>query len=185
MSIIKLLWFIRAIIYKITFKQIGFMTYIGKPCFLKGRNRIKIGNRTRIFPGLRIEALGKGEIVIGDNCAIEQNVHIISMKGNLVIGNNSTISSNVFISNVDHEYKDINKSVMDQSLIYRDTSIGEGCFIGFGSAILPGSHLGDHCIVGSNSIVKGDYPDGTVIAGNPAKVLKIYDKEKKTWRRVS
>lgn len=180
---IKFIWAIRAILYKISFKKIGFMTYIGKPCFIKGRNRISIGNKTRIFPGLRIEALEKGEINIGDNCAIEQNVHIISMNRNLVIGENSTISSNVFISNVDHEYEDINKSVMDQSLIPKDTSIAEGCFIGFGSAILPGSHLGKHCVVGSNSIVKGDYPDYSVIAGNPARIIKIYDKKTKMWRR--
>ena len=43
------------------------MSYIGKPCFIEGCKRISIGNKTRIFPGVRMEAIGTGEILIGDN----------------------------------------------------------------------------------------------------------------------
>ena len=91
---IKYVWALRAIIYKPFFKRIGSMTYIGKPCFLEGCKRINIGKKIRIFPGVRMEAIGTGEITIGDNCAIEQNVHITSMGSNLVIGNNVTIAAN-------------------------------------------------------------------------------------------
>ena len=51
------------------------MTYIGKPLFMEGCKNIFIGNRVRIFPGLRIQTLKNGKIKIGDNVAIEQNVH--------------------------------------------------------------------------------------------------------------
>lgn len=172
---IKYVWALRALIYKPFFKHIGSMTYMGKPCFIEGRKRISVGNRTRIFPGIRMEAIGIGEITIGDNCAIEQNVHIISQGNKLTIGDNTTISANVFISNVDHEYEDINKSVMDQPLIQKKTEIGEGGFIGYGASILPGAVLGKHCIVGSNAVVKGVFPDNSVIAGVPARIIKRMD----------
>lgn len=78
---IKYVWALRALLYKPFFKHIGNMSYIGKPCFIEGCKRISIGKRTRIFPGIRMEAIGTGEIMIGDNCAIEQNVHITSGGG--------------------------------------------------------------------------------------------------------
>ena len=60
-----------------------------------------------------MEAIGTGKIEIGDNVAIEQNVHITSIGEVLRIDNNVTILANTFITNLDHEYTDIDKSVMD------------------------------------------------------------------------
>lgn len=179
----KYIWTLRAIIYNFFINHIGYMTYIGKPCFIEGRKKITIGNRTRIFPGIRMEAIGSGKIKIGDNCAIEQNVHIISYENDLNIGNNTTISANVFISNVDHAYTDISKSVMQQSKIINETNIGDGCFVGFGAVILPGTTLGKHCIVGANSVVKGEFPDYSVIVGSPGTIVKTYDMENRQWIR--
>ena len=45
----KYIWTLRAIIYNFFINHIGYMTYIGKPCFIEGRKKITIGNRTRIF----------------------------------------------------------------------------------------------------------------------------------------
>lgn len=52
-------------------------------------------------------------IQIGNNLAIEQNAYIISGIGKLCIVEDTTISAYIFISNVDHEYKDTDKSVME------------------------------------------------------------------------
>mgnify|MGYP004466128035 CR=1 FL=1 len=179
---IKYLWAARAVVYKMTFGRVGNMTYIGRPTFIEGRKNIYIGNRVRVFPGIRVEAIGNGTIKIGDNTAIEQNVHIISGERILNIGDGTTISANVFISNVDHEYKDIDKSVMEQPLQFKETQIGKSCFIGYGAVILPGTRLGNHCIVGANAVVRGSYPDNCVIAGNPARIIKEYDLETELWK---
>lgn len=181
---VKYIWALRALFYKPFFKHIGSMTYIGKPCFIEGCKGISIGKRTRIFPGVRMEAIGTGEITIGNNCAIEQNVHITSMGSNLVIGDNVTIAANTFITNLDHEYRDISKSVMDQGHILSETVIGEGSFLGYGVAIQAGTKLGKHCVVGTGSVVKGDYPDYSVIVGIPGKVLKQYNTRTKEWERT-
>lgn len=180
---IKYVWALRALIYKPFFKHIGSMTYMGKPCFIEGCKGISIGKKTRIFPGIRMEAIGTGEISIGDNCAIEQNVHITSMGSNLVIGDNVTIAANTFITNLDHEYQDITKSVMDQGHILNETSIGEGCFLGYGVAIQAGSKLGKHCVVGTGAVVKGEFPDYSVIVGIPGKIVREYDAEIQEWKR--
>ena len=54
----------------------------------------------------------------------------------------------------------------------RPIRIGSRCFIGGGSVILPGVTIGDHCIVGSGSVVFDDVPSGSIVIGNPAKVLR-------------
>lgn len=49
--------------------------------------------------------------------------------------------------------------------------IGDNTFIGAGSIVLPNTKIGSNCIIGAGSVVTRDLPDGTVAAGNPAKVL--------------
>jgi acetyltransferase-like isoleucine patch superfamily enzyme len=63
--------------------------------------------------------------------------------------------------------------------IYADTRIGQRCFIGAHSIILPGVTIGDGSIVGAGSVVTRDVPPGTVVAGNPARVVR---KGIKTYR---
>lgn len=182
---IKLCWTLRAFFYKLLFKRIGTMSYLGKPCFIEGHRRISIGNRTRIFPGIRMEAIGTGKITIGNNCAIEQNVHIISMNQNLELGDDVTVSANVFITNVDHDYKDITKSVINQEHIIKNTVINEGCFIGYGAIIQAGTVLGKHCVVGAGAVVRGTFPDYSVIVGVPGKMIKRYNNDTKEWEKVT
>lgn len=52
------------------------------------------------------------------------------------------------------------------------TFIGSNCFLGAGSIILPGVTIGDHCVIAAGSVVTQDVPSRSVVAGNPAKVLK-------------
>ena len=51
------------------------------------------------------------------------------------------------------------------------TRIGENCFIGGRSTILPGVTIGNQCIVGAGSVVTKSVPDNCIVAGNPAKIL--------------
>jgi acetyltransferase-like isoleucine patch superfamily enzyme len=176
----------RAICYSLFFKKMGKLCYLGKPLFLKGLSRVSFGARVRIYPHLRMEVIThykKAQILIEDEVSAGQNLHLISA-GMLKIGRGTLLSSNIMITNVNHKFEDISKSVTDQSLEVKDVCIGENCFIGFGSIIMPGSQLGNHCIVGANSVVKGKFGDHCVIVGNPAKVIKKYNKITKKWERV-
>ncbi len=56
--------------------------------------------------------------------------------------------------------------------LYLHTRIGRRCFIGARSIILPGITVGDDCIVGCGSVVTKDVPSGSIVAGNPAVVIR-------------
>lgn len=183
MNYCKLWWGIRALLYKCSTK-IGLPSYVGKPTYINQLSKLKIGKRVRVYPGLRAEAFGKnGVIEIGNNVSIGQNLHIIANEDPLVIEDNVVISGNVFITNCDHEYQQIDAFLYEQPLRTKQTRIGEYSFIGYGAVIQAGTILGKQCIVGSNSVVRGQFPDYSVIAGSPAKIIKRYNPESKCWEK--
>ena len=180
----KIFWILRAVLYKFFLGKLILPSYIGKPTHIYNFRKIFIGKKVRIFPHVRLEVHGKNSsLIIEDNVAIGQNVHITS-GGKLLIGKSSTILANVFITNIDHDYTEINKPILDQKMIVSETAIGENCFIGIGAAIQAGTVLGKQCIVGANSVVKGIFPDYCVIVGSPARIVKKYNFETKKWEKI-
>lgn len=181
--IFKIKWFLSAIFLSLFLKKIKFPSFFAFPIFFKGLNRVSVGRNVRIFPGCRFETHGDGEIIIEDDVSLAQNVHITSGT-KLTIGEGTLITANVFITSIDHQYEAIGVSIPRQDHSYIDTSIGKNCFIGMGAAIQAGTILGEQCIVGANSVVRGVFPDYCVIAGVPAKIIKRYDSDSKEWVRV-
>lgn len=179
----KYLWAIRTMMRKPFFGHIGNKTYIGKPLGLLGTKRIFLSDRVRIQPGCRMETFDGGEIHIEENVSIGQNFHCTAC-GKLIIGKNSTVLGNTFITDIDHDYTEIGKHILEQQKIIRETTIGENCFIGYGAAIQAGTKLGRQCVVGANSVVRGEYPDYCVIVGAPGRVVKRYNTNSKKWERV-
>lgn len=183
--IYKILWAIRGLFYKPFLGSFGLPSYIGKPVFIKNFRRIFIGKRVRIFPGARIEVINKkSSITFEDNISVGQNLHITSAT-NLIIGKNTTIAENVFITSIEHEYRQINTHIMNQTNIVNNTTIGENCFIGYGAVIQAGTILGKQCVVGANAVVRGHFPDYCVIVGVPARIVKRYDTENNVWRKTN
>ena len=45
--------------------------------------------------------------------------------------------------------------------------------------------MGRHCVVGTNSVVRGHFPDYSVIVGIPAKIVKRYDEKMKQWKKTN
>lgn len=182
---IKLLWILRALLYKPFFGKLGFASYIGKPTFLFGINKIFIGNKVRILPNVRLEVHGDNcSIQIADDVSIGQNVHVTSGE-NLKIGKSTTILANTFITNIDHDYEQIGVHILKQKMIIKHTTIGENCFIGIGVAIQAGTVLGKQCVIGANSVVRGVFPDYSVIVGSPAKIIKRYNSINESWEKTN
>lgn len=100
-------------------------------------------------PGCYIQGIGK--VKIGDYTQIAQNVGIIS-------------SNHDVYDNANHHHEEVN--------------IGNYCWLGMNSVVLPGVNLGDFTIVGAGSVVTKSFPEGyCVIAGNPAKIIRVLEKE--------
>ncbi|PLS30673.1 LPS biosynthesis protein [Bifidobacterium margollesii] len=182
MNVQKAWWFAKTQLTRFRYGHVGGHSYIAKPLFLQRTKALSIGNNVRIYPGMRLEVPeSTASVVIEDNVSIGQNFHVVSYSSRLVIGRGTTISGNVFISNVNHGYREIDVDALHQEMIEKETVIGENCFIGYGAVVLPGSHLGKQCIVGANAVVAGDFPDYSVIAGVPAKIIKQYDVQSGAW----
>lgn len=194
MKYIKLetLWskLVTEVYYRKIFKRLGAGSLIRSPLLITNPKYISIGDHVQVREGLRMEAqtgwLGQAftpDLIIGDNVSIEQH-GTISCANKVVIGRNTVISYDVTITDNDHTYEKIGVSVMLQPLIVKKVIIGENCFIGTGAKILAGTVLGKQCIVGSNSVVRGEFPDYSVIVGSPARVIKRYNTQSECWERV-
>lgn len=90
------------------------------------------------------------------------------------IGKGTCIAANVGIITANHDVTDLSKHMSG-----KDVNIGENCWIGMNSMILPGVTLGNGTVVGAGSVVTKSFSGGhCVIAGNPANMIKEipYDK---------
>lgn len=66
----------------------------------------------------------------------------------------------------------IKNSPKEDAGIFERVRIGDWSFLGAGCIVLPGSTIGKYCIIGAGAVVKGDIPDYSVVAGNPARIIK-------------
>ena len=110
---------------------------------------------------------------MGENDRLIGNLNLGTEPYLISIGNHVTVSNDVsfvthdgatWIFKENRKYKDVVK--------YGKIKIGNNCFIGTKSILLPGVEIGDNSIVAAGSVVTKKFPSGVVIGGNPAKVIK-------------
>ena len=101
-------------------------------------------------------------VVIARTALLDKNVN----PRGIHIGDNTWVLRNATILAHDHcRSLDVNKGLFN-------TFIGNNCIIGINSIILPGITVGDHCVVAAGAVVTKNTPPHTILAGNPAKVIK-------------
>ncbi len=133
---------------------------------------IRVGDNCLIGKNSWIHTVGSGQIFIGDNSQIGRRATIAANK--LVkIGANCLLSYDISLLDHNHGFEELSASPLKSNLTEgQDIIIEDDCFIGAHSFILKGVHLGKHCIVGANSVVTKSFPDFSIIAGNPAKIIR-------------
>lgn len=92
--------------------------------------------------------------------------------GKIVIGKGTMIAPNCGIITTNHRLNAINHHEKPQDVI-----LGEDCWIGMNSVILPGVHLGPNTVVAAGAVVNSSHPEGwCVLGGTPAKVIKLISR---------
>lgn len=130
----------------------------------------------------------KPSIYIGNNVVIGDYCHIVG-RYNLFIGDNVLIASKVFISDTSHGLYDQSNRASNpiiapnlRKLHYKKVMIGNNVWIGENVSILPGVMIGDGSIIGANSVVTHDVMENSIVAGNPAKKIKFFDRGLNQWK---
>ena len=130
--------------------------------FNKG-SKVILGNKIRIHSGSKVKVRPGAELIIEDNVKINYNC-IIACQNFVHIGAGTEFGPAVYIYDHDHDYKKglIAKSD-EESFKKSPIEIGKNCWIGANTIILRGTKLGNNCVVGAGSVIKGDFPDNSLI----------------------
>ena len=137
------------------------------------KNLKNIGRPVRIeFP---VQIFPLQNVSIGSNVIIHENA-FFQADGEIFIENNIAIARNCTILTSNHIY-DGNLLPWSEECILKPVIIKDNVWIGANVTILPGVTIYDGAIVGAGSIVTKDVPRCAVVAGNPAKIIKMRDIE--------
>lgn len=168
---------------------------IRRPFYCRGKSLLEFAEGLTTGHHCRFDLLGEDndnskKLIMGKNCKLGDNVHIVANK-KVIIGDNCLMASKIFISDTSHG--DYSNNTIDSSpdippderLLYmRPVSIGNNVWIGENVCILLGVSIGNGCIVGANSVVNRDVPHNCMVIGSPAKVVKRYNYEIGNWEKI-
>jgi acetyltransferase-like isoleucine patch superfamily enzyme len=124
---------------------------------------------------------GVGDVEIGDRTRLGMANVII---GPVKIGNDIMFAQNIVASGLNHVYEDINVPIADQHVYTSLITIEDEVWIGANAVITAGVTIGKHSVVAAGSVVTKDVPPYSIVAGNPARLLKQYNKESGEWERT-
>ncbi len=103
------------------------------------------------------------------------------LKQAIDIGDDVFTGMNVYITDQNHGYEELDTPIGRQLPSEDPVTIGADSWIGSGAVILPGAKIGRHVVVGANSVVRGEFPDFSVVVGVPGRVVRRHDGT--AWRR--
>lgn len=146
----------------------------------------KVGIGANTFLGPVVEYAGivyNPKIIIGDGTWVGKNCSIAAIN-KVEIGKNVLFAGFVHITDHSHGYENISNPIASQPLITKGPVIIEdNCWLGFGCEILSGVHIGEHSIVAARAVVTKNVPAYSIVAGNPAKIVKQYNFQTCKWEK--
>jgi acetyltransferase-like isoleucine patch superfamily enzyme len=131
------------------------------------------GTKVRVHEG---EAWIGAKTVLGQECTISAFQHV-------AVGRECIVADRVMLIDFDHGVVEVERPIRLQGIYKRDVNVGNNCWIGYGACILRGVTVGDNCIIGTNTVVTKDVPDNAVVAGAPARTLRMRPAPKRLrWK---
>ena len=112
-----------------------------------------------------------GDVTLGKDVSIWHGAVLRGDNGAISIGDGTNIQDNCVL----HDNTVIGKNcTVGHSAIVHGCTIGDNCMVGMGAIVLSGAKIGNNCLIGAGAVVTGkmDAPDGSMILGSPAKVVK-------------
>jgi acetyltransferase-like isoleucine patch superfamily enzyme len=160
---------------------------IAKDAQISGRKYIAIGRGSCIGSGVWLNVCIPGNDIrmkIG-KCVLIGRQSVISTGGYLEIGNYCLFAPRVYVSDVDHIFANPMLPLIEQgATLNRTLTIEENCWLGINAAVSGNITVGRGSVIAANAVVLKDVPPFSVVAGVPAKVVKMYDFSTGSWERV-
>lgn len=167
------------------FASFGPYSELGQPTLsIVNPGGIHIGTFVKIGAYAVLEALVPER---GVTLRIEDGAYIghfprITAVGEVIVGEEAMIADRVYLSDTGHIYEDVTQPIKRQGLRDgRRVEIGRGAWVGIGAAIVGNVRIGENAVVGANAVVREDVPDFTIVAGNPAQVVRRHDGDRWEW----
>jgi acetyltransferase-like isoleucine patch superfamily enzyme len=126
-----------------------------------------IGHGTKVRAHEGVVEIG-AKTVMGQECTISAFQHVS-------IGRECILADRVMLIDFDHGVVEVERPIRAQGIYKRDVRVGHNVWVGYGACFLRGATIGDNCVVGTNSVVTKDVPANAVIAGAPARLLRMRD----------
>jgi acetyltransferase-like isoleucine patch superfamily enzyme len=127
------------------------------------------------------------KIVLGSGCSIGRR-STISARNKIVLEADVLLAPSVLIMDHNHEYSDVERPVHAQGITTGgQIFIERNCWLGQGAVIVCSQGelvLGRNSVVGANAVVTRSFPPFSIVAGNPAKVVRAYDQQSGKWLKA-
>ena len=117
-----------------------------------------------------------GDVELGENVSIWYGAVLRGDSGRITLGGGTNVQDNSVL----HEKTTVGKNcTIGHGAIVHGCTVGDNTTIGMGAILLTGAVIGNNCIVGAGARVTGkmNAPDGSLVLGNPAKVVKELTRE--------